>query len=166
MTIDYIRPAPLAPSAAKGAISAISVRGGYASTGQIAAIVLETDGTLSVMTKPGDASASLDVVRSDAQISLLSELGIAVLLHWLTASFGICLCYHRYLTHRSLKMTPAGEAEDAARMKEVGPPRERLVPDGVMVVPVSGRMTVVRRTAGRPRVSYAGWYSFVPLVEP
>ncbi|HUG90576.1 MAG TPA: fatty acid desaturase [Planctomycetaceae bacterium] len=38
-----------------------------------------------------------------------SGLGIAVLLHWLTASFGICLCYHRYLTHRSLKMTPAGE---------------------------------------------------------
>jgi len=43
---------------------------------------------------------------------------------------------------------------------------EQLALDGVMVVPVSGRMTVVRRTAGRPRVSYAGWYSFVPLVEP
>jgi sn-2 palmitoyl-lipid 9-desaturase len=38
-----------------------------------------------------------------------SALGVAVLLHWLTASFGICLCYHRYLTHRSLKLAPAGE---------------------------------------------------------
>jgi protein-L-isoaspartate(D-aspartate) O-methyltransferase len=43
---------------------------------------------------------------------------------------------------------------------------EQLVLDGLLVVPVSGRMTVVRRTAGAPRVSHAGWYTFVPLVEP
>lgn len=43
---------------------------------------------------------------------------------------------------------------------------EQLVVDGLMVVPVRGRMTVVRRTAGAPEVSKAGWYSFVPLVEP
>lgn len=43
---------------------------------------------------------------------------------------------------------------------------EQLVEGGVMVVPVSGRMTVVRRTAGAPQVSHEGWYSFVPLREP
>jgi protein-L-isoaspartate(D-aspartate) O-methyltransferase len=37
---------------------------------------------------------------------------------------------------------------------------------GVLVVPVQGRMTVVRRTEDGPRVSEAGWYSFVPLHEP
>src|SRR5690606_13012685 len=31
-------------------------------------------------------------------------LGVAVALHWLTCSIGICLCYHRYLTHRSFKL--------------------------------------------------------------
>jgi stearoyl-CoA desaturase (delta-9 desaturase) len=31
-------------------------------------------------------------------------LGVAVGLHWLTASLGICLTYHRYLSHRSLKI--------------------------------------------------------------
>lgn len=31
-------------------------------------------------------------------------LGVAVLLHWLTCSIGICLGYHRYLSHRSLKL--------------------------------------------------------------
>lgn len=37
-----------------------------------------------------------------------SALGITVLLHWLTCSIGICLGYHRYLSHRSLKLrTPA-----------------------------------------------------------
>ena len=35
---------------------------GYASTEEIAAIVLETDGSLSVMSKPRDAGTSLDVV--------------------------------------------------------------------------------------------------------
>ncbi len=35
-------------------------------------------------------------------------LGVAVVLHWMTASIGICLGYHRYLAHRSLKLkTPA-----------------------------------------------------------
>ena len=35
-------------------------------------------------------------------------LGVAVLLHWLTGSLGVCLAYHRYLTHRSFKLkTPA-----------------------------------------------------------
>lgn len=37
---------------------------------------------------------------------------------------------------------------------------------GLMVVPVGGRMTVVRRTDGEPEISRAGWYTFVPLVEP
>jgi stearoyl-CoA desaturase (delta-9 desaturase) len=32
-------------------------------------------------------------------------LGVAVVLHWLTASIGICLGYHRYLAHRSFKCT-------------------------------------------------------------
>ena len=31
-------------------------------------------------------------------------LGTAVVLHWMTASIGICLAYHRYLTHRSFKL--------------------------------------------------------------
>ena len=43
---------------------------------------------------------------------------------------------------------------------------DQLAVGGVMVVPVRGRMTVVRRTTGRPEVSREGWYSFVPLVEP
>ena len=30
-----------------------------------------------------------------------SGLGICALLHWLTGGLGICLCYHRLLTHRS-----------------------------------------------------------------
>lgn len=43
---------------------------------------------------------------------------------------------------------------------------EQLRPGGLMVVPVRGRMAVVRRTDGEPEVTYAGWYSFVPLIEP
>lgn len=43
---------------------------------------------------------------------------------------------------------------------------EQLVEDGVMVVPVAGKMTVVHRTGGTPEVRTAGWYSFVPLREP
>lgn len=43
---------------------------------------------------------------------------------------------------------------------------DQLVLDGLMVVPVQGRMTVVRRTAGEPEVRREGWYSFVPLIEP
>ncbi len=31
-------------------------------------------------------------------------LGVAVFLHWLTASIGICLGYHRFLSHRSFKL--------------------------------------------------------------
>jgi len=31
-------------------------------------------------------------------------LGVAVFLHWMTASLGITLCFHRYLTHRSFKL--------------------------------------------------------------
>jgi protein-L-isoaspartate(D-aspartate) O-methyltransferase len=37
---------------------------------------------------------------------------------------------------------------------------------GVMVVPVAGQMTVVRRTDGEPEISNEGRYSFVPLIEP
>jgi stearoyl-CoA desaturase (delta-9 desaturase) len=33
-----------------------------------------------------------------------SALGVTVLLHWLTCSIGICLMYHRCLSHRSLKL--------------------------------------------------------------
>lgn len=33
-----------------------------------------------------------------------SALGVAVLLHWLTGSIGICLAYHRLLTHRSFQV--------------------------------------------------------------
>ncbi|HEY9660433.1 MAG TPA: acyl-CoA desaturase, partial [Allocoleopsis sp.] len=33
-----------------------------------------------------------------------SALGIAILLHWLFGSLGICLGYHRLLTHRSLQV--------------------------------------------------------------
>jgi len=43
---------------------------------------------------------------------------------------------------------------------------EQLTIGGVMVVPVAGRMTVVRRTSGEPTVVRHGMYSFVPLIEP
>ncbi len=33
-----------------------------------------------------------------------TALGAAVFLHWFTASIGICLCYHRFLSHRSFKL--------------------------------------------------------------
>jgi protein-L-isoaspartate(D-aspartate) O-methyltransferase len=72
--------------------------------------------------------------------------------------------------------------EDVAGMPEHGPydrvlvsaeasrlPEDvlgQLVVGGLMVVPVRGRMTVVRRREGEPEVRQAGWYSFVPLVEP
>jgi protein-L-isoaspartate(D-aspartate) O-methyltransferase len=42
----------------------------------------------------------------------------------------------------------------------------QLADDGILVGPVRGRMTVVRRTAGETDVHVAGWYTFVPLVEP
>jgi len=42
----------------------------------------------------------------------------------------------------------------------------QLTLGGVMVVPVAGRMTVVRRTSGEPTVVRHGSYSFVPLIEP
>lgn len=42
----------------------------------------------------------------------------------------------------------------------------QLTIGGVMVVPVAGAMTVVRRTAGEPTVVQHGLYSFVPLIEP
>jgi sn-2 palmitoyl-lipid 9-desaturase len=38
-----------------------------------------------------------------------SALGAAVVLHWLTCSIGICLGYHRYLSHRSLKLKTPSE---------------------------------------------------------
>jgi protein-L-isoaspartate(D-aspartate) O-methyltransferase len=43
---------------------------------------------------------------------------------------------------------------------------QQLVVGGVMVVPVAGRMTVVRRTDSEPDVVHHGHYSFVPLIEP
>ncbi len=33
-----------------------------------------------------------------------SALGVAIFLHWLTGSIGICLAYHRMLTHRSFQV--------------------------------------------------------------
>lgn len=42
----------------------------------------------------------------------------------------------------------------------------QLGPGALMVVPVAGRMTVVRRTDGEPSVVRHGYYSFVPLIEP
>ena len=33
-----------------------------------------------------------------------SALGVFVVLHWLTCSIGICLGYHRFLAHRSMKL--------------------------------------------------------------
>ena len=33
-----------------------------------------------------------------------SALGVAILFHWLCGSIGICLAYHRILTHRSLQV--------------------------------------------------------------
>ena len=38
-----------------------------------------------------------------------SALGVTVLLHWLTASIGICLGYHRYLAHQSFRLTKPAE---------------------------------------------------------
>jgi protein-L-isoaspartate(D-aspartate) O-methyltransferase len=43
---------------------------------------------------------------------------------------------------------------------------DQLGEDGVLVVPVKGRMTVVRRRANGREVRQAGWYTFVPLIEP
>lgn len=43
---------------------------------------------------------------------------------------------------------------------------DQLVDRGLLVVPVRGRMTVARRTDGEAEVHHAGWYSFVPLIEP
>lgn len=43
---------------------------------------------------------------------------------------------------------------------------EQLTVGGVMVVPVAGRMTEVRRTEGEPVVVRHGYYSFVPLIAP
>ncbi len=36
-------------------------------------------------------------------------LGVAAVLFWLCSSVGICLGYHRYLSHRSLKLKPPAE---------------------------------------------------------
>ena len=33
-----------------------------------------------------------------------SALGVALALHWLTGSIGICLAYHRLLSHRSFQV--------------------------------------------------------------
>lgn len=33
-----------------------------------------------------------------------SAVAVALFLHWFTASIGICLCYHRFLSHRSFKL--------------------------------------------------------------
>ena len=43
---------------------------------------------------------------------------------------------------------------------------DQLAVDGVMVVPVAGRMTEVRRTEGEPVAVRHGYYSFVPLIPP
>ena len=38
-----------------------------------------------------------------------TALGVGLVLHWLTCSIGICLGYHRYLAHRSLKLSRPAE---------------------------------------------------------
>ena len=38
-----------------------------------------------------------------------SALAVCVLLHWVTCSIGICLGYHRYLAHKSLKLKQPAE---------------------------------------------------------
>jgi protein-L-isoaspartate(D-aspartate) O-methyltransferase len=43
---------------------------------------------------------------------------------------------------------------------------DQLRVGGVMVVPILGQMTIVRRTTGEPQVTHAGLYSFVRLIEP
>ncbi len=40
----------------------------------------------------------------------------------------------------------------------------QLAPDGVLVIPVGGRMLRVRHAPGGPVVEEHGWYRFVPLV--
>lgn len=39
-----------------------------------------------------------------------SALAVAFALYWLTGTIGICLCYHRYLAHRSFKLARPAEA--------------------------------------------------------
>jgi protein-L-isoaspartate(D-aspartate) O-methyltransferase len=41
----------------------------------------------------------------------------------------------------------------------------QLVPGGVMVIPVGGRLLRVRATPSGPEVEPTGWYRFVPLVR-
>ena len=53
---------------------------------------------------------------------------------------------------------------EATRIPE--PLVDQLVTDGLMVVPVRGRLTSVRRTVAGPSVVQHGFYSFVPLIEP
>ncbi len=43
---------------------------------------------------------------------------------------------------------------------------DQLTADGLLVIPVAGQMSVVRRTDGEPSVANHGFYAFVPLVEP
>lgn len=45
---------------------------------------------------------------------------------------------------------------------------QQLTADGLMVIPVSGRMATVRRSgsAAEPVVEHHGHYAFVPLIEP
>jgi protein-L-isoaspartate(D-aspartate) O-methyltransferase len=43
---------------------------------------------------------------------------------------------------------------------------EQLVVGGLLVAPVAGVMTCVRRTAAGRTVTRHGAYSFVPLIEP
>jgi stearoyl-CoA desaturase (delta-9 desaturase) len=38
-----------------------------------------------------------------------SALGVCIFLHWLTCSIGVCLGYHRYLSHKSMKLRPPAE---------------------------------------------------------
>ncbi len=52
---------------------------------------------------------------------------------------------------------------DARRMPESLV--DQLAEDGVMVVPVNGRMARVERRAKGPRTTWHGHYRFVPLVE-
>ena len=65
--------------------------------------------------RPSDRLALLDLDRGAASTALLAFVpayfswprsGVCLVLHWLTGGLGICLTYHRLLTHRSFAIRP------------------------------------------------------------
>jgi fatty-acid desaturase len=70
---------------------------------------LESTNSYHLKFNPGSAII-LTVIHGMALLAFFpfafswSAVGIMFFLYWLTGSLGICLAYHRYLTHRSFKM--------------------------------------------------------------